>query len=199
MAPETSRPGTGDVPDFEALYEADYQQGSHMTPRMACWLWETCLYLADTWRENRDDPEPLLESLPPVARPFAANGEWLDRFTNGFDALATRIAEGAGDQEELAACTGEEMALHFAVDLAEAHLADGVIGPHDAAASALPAHDNADRDFDTMRDVLFRDNDVLILFDPSMDGAEISEGELDRVARYANLHPRDWFKPFAIS
>jgi hypothetical protein len=71
MAPEASRPGTGDVPDFTAPYEADYQQGSHMTPRMAYWLWETCLYLADTWRENRDDPESLLEFLPPVARPFA--------------------------------------------------------------------------------------------------------------------------------
>jgi hypothetical protein len=139
-----------------------------MTPRMACWLWETCLYLADTWRENRDDPEPLLEFLPPIARPFA-HDEWLDRFTDGFDALATRIAEGAGDQEELAACTGEEMALHLTVDLAEAHLADGIIGPHDASASSLPDHGNADRDFDTMRDVLFRDNDVLILFDP-LDG-----------------------------
>jgi hypothetical protein len=87
------------------------------------------------------------------------------------------------------------MALHLVVDLAEAHLADGIIGPHDAAASSLPDHGNADRDFDTMRDVLFRDNDVLILFDPLMDGAEIPDGELDRVARYANLHPRDWFKP----
>jgi hypothetical protein len=29
-----------------------------------------------------------------------------------------------------------------------------------------------------------------------MDGAEIPGGELDRVARYASLHPRDWLKPF---
>jgi hypothetical protein len=85
-----------------------------------------------------------------------------------FDALATRIAEGAGRQEELAACTGEEMALHLA-DLAEAHLADGVIGPHDASAASLPDHGDADRDFDTMRDVLSRDNDVLVLFDPLME------------------------------
>lgn len=198
MTPETSRPGTGDVPGFAALYEADYQQGSHMTPRMAWWLWQTCLYLADTWRENHDDPGPLLEFLPPIARPFA-KGEWLDRFTGGFDALATRIADGAGDQEGLAACTGEEMALHLTVDLAEAHLADGIIGPHDDAASSLPDHGDADDDFDTMREVLFTDNDVLVLFDPLMDGAEIAGGELDRVEGYAHLHPRDWFKPFAAS
>lgn len=36
------------------------------------------------------------------------------------------------------------------------------------------------------------------LFDPLMDGAEIAGGELDRVARYADLHPRDWFKPFGV-
>ncbi|MCA1706856.1 MAG: hypothetical protein LC808_27780 [Actinobacteria bacterium] len=198
MTPDTSKHGSDAGPDFAALYEADYELGAHMTPRMACWLWQTCLYLADTWRDNRDDPEPLLEFLPPIARPFA-HGEWLDRFTDGFDALATRIAEGAGDQERLAACTGDEMALHLAVDLAEAHLRDGIIGPQDAPASSLPDQGDADSDFDTMRDLLFTDHDVLILFDPLMDGAEIPGGELARVARYANLHPRDWFEPFALS
>ncbi len=64
MAPETSRPGTGDVPDFAALYEVDYQQGSHMTPRMACWLWRHAS-TSRTPGENRDHPEPLLKSLPP--------------------------------------------------------------------------------------------------------------------------------------
>lgn len=197
MTPDTSRQDP-DCPDFAALYEADYKRGAHMTPRMACWLWQTCIYLADTWRGYRDDPEPLLELLPPIARPFA-RGEWFDRFTDGFDALATRIGDGAGDQERLAACTGEEMALHLALDLAGAQLADGMIGPDIDPASSLPDHGDDDADFDSMRDLLFTDHDVLVLFDPLMDGAEVPDGELDRVARYANLHPRDWFKPFSVS
>jgi hypothetical protein len=84
MTPDTSKPGYAHGPDFAALYEADYELGSHMTPRFGCWLWETCLYLAGTWRENRDDPEPLLNLPPPIARPFA-HGEWFDRFTDGFE------------------------------------------------------------------------------------------------------------------
>ena len=56
-----------------------------------------------------------------------------------------------------------------------------------------------DRKFDTMRSLLFTDHDVLVLFDPSMDGAEIAGGQLERIERYANLHPRDWFTPFAVS
>lgn len=198
MTPETSPHDPEPVPDFEALYEDDYVRGARMTPRMAYWLWHGCIYLADTWRDGREDPGPLLESLPRLARPLA-HGTWYDRFTDCFEDLATRIAAGEGAQERVATCTGEEMALHLAIDLAEAFVADGLLGPDIGPASDLPDHREDDRDFETMRSLLFTDHDVLILFDPLMDGAEIPDSELDRVERYANLHPRDWFKPFALS
>lgn len=193
MTPDTS-PDTEPVPDFGALYEPGYARGARMTPRIAYSGWHSCIYLADTWRDGRDDPEPLVESLPPLARPLA-HGEWYDRFADCFDHLADRIAAGGGDQERLATCTGEEMALHLAIDLAEALATDGLLDVD--AVSSLPDHGEDDRDFETMRSLLFIDHDVLILFDPVMDGAEIPGGELERVERYANLHPRDWFKPFA--
>lgn len=195
MAPDTSA-GTAPVPDFAALYEPGYSRGARMTPRMAYSLWHSSVYLADTWRDGRDDPELLVESLPPLARPLA-HGEWYDRFADGFDQLADRIAAGDGDQERLASCTGEEMALHLAIDLAEALTIDGLLDLD--AASSLPDHGTDDGDFDTMRNLLFTDHDVLILFDPAMDGAEIPGSLLERAERYANLHPRDWFKPFASS
>ncbi len=72
-----------------------------MTPRMAYWLWNSSIYLADTWRCGRDDPGPLLDLLPPIAWPFA-KGDWIGRFTDCFEQLATRIAAGDGDQERLA-------------------------------------------------------------------------------------------------
>lgn len=198
MTPEPSLRGPDDEADFAALYELVYRHGARMTPRMAYWLCRTCVYLADTWRDNRDDPAPLLDFLPPLARPLA-HGVWYDRFTDCFDDLATRIARGDGDREQLATCTGEEMALHLAIDLAEAHHGDGLLGPDLDRAATLPDHGDNDSDFDAMRDALFTDHDVLILFDSLMDGAEIPGGMLDRVERCANLHPRDWFKPFALS
>lgn len=87
--------------------------------------------------------------------------------------------------------------MHLAVDLAEALAIDGLLDVD--VVSSLPDHGADDGDFETMRSLLFTDHDVLILFDPSMDGAEIPDSLVDRAERYANLHPRDWFKPFASS
>jgi hypothetical protein len=42
-----------------------------------------------------------------------------------------------------------------------------------------------------MREVLFEDHDVLMLFNPSLDGVDDSP-----VIAAAYLHPRDWFRPF---
>jgi len=44
--------------------------------------------------------------------------------------------------------------------------------------------------------MLFMDFDVLLLFDPSLDGVEDPASEAYRLGRFENLHPRDWFKMF---
>src|SRR5437879_934871 len=77
-------------PDFTTLYEPSYQQGSGITPRMAYWLWVSCIYLADSWHDALHDPEPLQEFFPPLAHPYV-NGDWLQRFIASFDAIANRI------------------------------------------------------------------------------------------------------------
>lgn len=191
----TGRPSSEDVPDFAQLYGRRPGATAPMTPRMAYWLWRTALYLDDVWRDARDDPESLFESLPLIARPFA-HGPWLERFTEGFAALAERIGRGESGSE-MATCTGEELALHLVIDLAEAQLADGTLRPADAAAAGLPRHRAADRDFERMRTLLFEDSDVLLLFDPSLDGIEDPDNEAAQAERLVNLHPRDWFLPFS--
>ena len=145
-------------------------------------------------RQNRAPHRLLLEPARPVLSVVAPR-PWYDHFVDCFDHLADRIGAGDGDQERLATCTGEEMALHLAIDLAEALAIDELLDVD--AVSSLPDHGADDGDFDTMRSLLFTDHAVLILFDPAMDGAEIPDSLLDRAERYANLHPRDWFKPFA--
>ena len=198
MTADDNMPQTEASPDFAALYEPSYSKGGAMTPRLAYWLWVSCTYLADAWRDSRDDPAPLLDYFPPIARPLA-RGPWLDRFIDGFDRLGGRIAAGAGDRERLAECTGEEFALHLAIEHSETCVLDGLLGPDIGDAAELPDHGEADRDFDRMRDRLFVDHDVMVLFEMSMDGADDPDSEINRIGRYANLHPRDWFKPFALS
>lgn len=174
-------------PDFVALYEPHLADGAAMTPRMAYWLWETAWFLADTWRLIADD-DFFATELPRVAAPYA-KGEWLAQFIGCFQHLAERIAEGDGDSALLARCTGDELALHMTIDLARDHLNDEVIDIE--AAADLPDHGDKDSNFGLIRDVLFADHDVLMLYEPSLDGIED-----DEFSRGSNLHPRDWFKPF---
>lgn len=176
-------------PDFTALYEPHVDgDGWRMTPRMASHLWGAATILGDEWRTCITDPELLAENLTPVARPYAQNRSWLEQFIEGFDRLAERLG-GDGDSDCLARCTAEELALHLTINTAEAYIADGVVDS--AWVDHLPDHGSADQDFDWMREVLFEDHDVLMLFNPSLDGFEHSP---DVATSY--LHPRDWFQPF---
>ena len=175
-----------DEPDFAALYEPHVDgDGWQMTPRMACYLWSSGLYLVDEWRTS--GPKSLAKILPPVARAYAQNRAWRQQFVAGFTRLAERITS-LDDDSVLARCTAEELALHLTINLAEAHLRDGAFSP--AAVRHLPAHGSADEDFNWMREVLFEDHDVLMLFNPTLDGIE------DDADGNSSLHPRDWFQPF---
>lgn len=178
------------TPNFADLYRTS----EYVTPRMACRLWNAALICADTWRLAAGDVNILLEELPPIARPHAT-GPWLDRFIAGFDALADRIAAGDVAEEVLTTCTGEEMAVHILIDFAEGHSNSG-LDTHDNQLQQLPERGATDSDFELMRDILLRDNDVLMLFDPSLDGIDDPDNALTAAYRTVNLHPNRWFLPF---
>ena len=61
----------------------------------------------------------------------------------------------------------------------------------------LPADPERDDDSDLARELLFPDDDVLLLFDASLDGIEDPQSQLAEHRLFANLHPRVWFLPFA--
>jgi len=157
---------------------------------MAAHLWAAALFLADTHR-NGSQSGLLMRELPPIAQRLADDA-WMRRFASCFDLLAGRLARGGFLPEELASCTAEEMALHLVVDVAENFVSEGILPPEDQ----LPGYGEADADFEWAREVLFRDHDVLMLFDPSLDGIEDETGEIQEQYRFANLHPRDWFVTF---
>ncbi|MDP1807686.1 MAG: hypothetical protein Q8K72_21080 [Acidimicrobiales bacterium] len=86
------------------------------------------------------------------------------------------------------------MALHLVIDAAEGATRDGALAPD----LSLPASPDRDEDFDAVRELLFRDHDVLLLFDASLDGIEAPRA-LDEQGLFANLHPQAWFLPFEDS
>lgn len=175
------------MPDFAGLYEPHVADGAAVTPRMACWLWQAALVAADSWRFIADR-EWIENALPPIAWPYA-KGRWLHEYILGFDRIADRIAGGSGDADLLARCTAEELALHEIIATAETYLHEEVLDV--SLAMGLPDHREDDRNFHLMREVLFEDHDVLMLFNPALDGIDDPD-----VSGGANLHPRDWFRPF---
>ena len=174
-------------PDFATLYGG---ADSPLSPRMASQLWTTAIYFADTYADA-EVSDLLRRALPPSAGRMA-DDVWMERFVACFQALATRLARGRFASSQLASCTGEEMALHLVIDSAEAGLSDDAIPVNES----LPADPERDGDFDWAREVLFRDHDVLLLFNPSLDGIEDDDSDLSQRYMFANLHPRRWFLPF---
>lgn len=187
-----SPPDREPSPDFVALYPVDARGGDGLTPRLAYHLWHCSMYLADTWRDNLDRPDELLQQLPPTVQRFAGP-LWLARFIECFEALAEKLAHGVHDHETVAACTAEEMALHLVIDLAGDFVQDGMF-EDDQALLRLPGDAKVVDDFEWVREALLEDYDVLALFNPALDGIEDSFENAH--LRLVNLHPSEWFEPF---
>jgi hypothetical protein len=77
------------------------------------------------------------------------------------------------------------MALHLVIDAAE----DGTREASLITDDSLPVNLERDEDFDAVHELLFRDHDVLLLFDTSLDGIEDPHAELAEPGLFANLHP----------
>jgi hypothetical protein len=94
----------------------------------------------------------------------------------------------------LGGCTGDELALHIALDAVEGAQLDGD-ADDPLADIELGLIDDPQRDADFFRDVLLQDDDVVCLFVPALDGLESEDSTL-RAIGLANLHPSRWFLPF---
>lgn len=60
----------------------------------------------------------------------------------------------------------------------------------------IPSHEDDDQ-IEWLDDLLLQDTDVLMLYSPALDGIEDSDSPINQQLGIANLHPDDWFKPFA--
>ncbi|QGG96241.1 hypothetical protein [Actinomarinicola tropica] len=173
-----------DAPDFATLYAS-----TPLAPRMAARLWDVAGLILDELRDD-DMAEMWIDELPIVARPYL-DDRFIAAFASRFEVLAGRLARGLNELTGLASCTADEIALHLVIDRTEElHEEAGLDWEW---VDALPIHP-ADDDYVGIKDLLFRDLDVMFLYEPAFDGVDDPESETYRTQGFAHLHPRDWFK-----
>ncbi|NEA46324.1 sel1 repeat family protein [Streptomyces sp. SID10815] len=131
-----------------------------------------------------------LFSRLPVAT-WRQNAQWRRQMARCFDDLAMDIKAGRWPRPT---CTGEEMALHIAIDYASSTLVEEPDLVTELVEGVPPHH--ADWDWHLCIDVLFEDTDVLFLYEPWAQGIEDSEHHINQRMGLANLEAEDWFKPF---
>jgi hypothetical protein len=177
-----------DVPDFRSIY-----CDSSLSPRMAARLWAVAEILYDDFHLGLADD--IVSQLPPIAR-LHADERFVTAFASRFAVIAKRLAEGLDCLEWIATCTADEMAVHLIL----AHAEDLSITSEPAWIETLPGRDpdedEDEDDFDLLVDLLFQDTDVLMLYNPALDGIEDPDSPIGQQLGIANLHPNDWFKQF---
>ncbi|MEV6527660.1 hypothetical protein AB0M43_37630 [Longispora sp. NPDC051575] len=135
-----------------------------------------------------DDWE-VLGRLPRLA--WNMDSGWRRRFARAADDLAADLESGTWPRPR---CSGEELMLHLALADAPDLFADMIDGTD--GHEALPAR-RGDYDWAKCSEVLFEDSDVMMFFDPGLDGFEDPLDKVNRDHGIGDLRPVRWFDPFA--
>jgi hypothetical protein len=194
-------------PDFAALFptcrcgddECDAGGGYQVTPRTAAMLWTVAEILADfaydDVNEYGDEPVPdgdtwaMFGDYPRIT--WRQDAVWRRQAARAFDDLTGDLEAG---KEPRPTCPGEEMAFHLMRRAAPAALADDWARVVDLIAG-LPEHPD-DYDWDMACEVLLQDDDILNLFNVSLDGIEDPGAEHNRIMGMGDYLPEAWFRPF---
>jgi hypothetical protein len=172
------------LPDFASLYSE-----SELTPRSAAKLWFAATSLHAFFADGLGDE--IIAELPPLARRHA-DERFVSAFAYRFAIIGKRIASGLPWLESIATCTADEMAVHLILPMVDDF--DELADP--TWIEQFPAHEDDDQ-IECLDDLLLQDTDVLMLYNPALDGIEDSDSPVNQQLGVANLHPKDWFKPFA--
>jgi hypothetical protein len=182
-------------PDFVALFPVgDDKESWYLTPRTADSLHSALCMLADEIYDDVEEhgDEPItsrdgeqwmaLDRLPHIT--WRQDAQWRRNIARAADDLAADLERG---DWPLPRCTGEEMVLHLAI-----RDADGFTDDQD---EDLPHHPD-DNDWDLCSEMLFQDQDVLLLEEGSADGIEHPNEELNQLHGIGDLRPANWFTTF---
>ncbi|MFJ1754375.1 tetratricopeptide repeat protein [Kitasatospora sp. NPDC088134] len=131
----------------------------------------------------------VLDQLP--SQTWRMGAAWRRNFVRCFDDLAADIRSGGMPSPR---CTGEEMALHIALEHASAMSQDE---PDlvERFVEGKPA-EAGDYDWCECSELLFQGHDVLFLYDPWLSSVADPQSSLGQRMGVAYLQPEDWFEPF---
>jgi hypothetical protein len=192
-------------------YDEDMFDGSWLTPQMAKNLHCQAFNMAQLHLEDTIDEPWYTGKLPKIATPFYKKSPmWRKAFVECHMRIAARLSKGLDPSPN---CTGEEMALHNIINMAEAD--------DDYEVDESLVKFKNDQNFSLLRENVVEDEDVLMLFEDGDNGhsggifgnnndevdrytpgpllTNILWGDAGKIARVANLHPADWFIPFRIN
>lgn len=200
----------GTMPDFARLFPVECACGSEgcatcdagpLTPRTADLLHTALSTMADAayddLEEHDDDPAPdsddpswgFFTRLPRLA--LLQPRQWRREMARACDDLAEDLEAG---ELPIPRCFAEELVLHFAFDEAPAIL-DEKQDLEDEEHESLPEHPY-DYDWSLYGDQFFQDSDILLLYQPALDGIEDPTVPLNRTNGIGDMRPANWFAPF---
>lgn len=196
-----AKPALTDDPDFAALFPPHDLNGEmwQLAPRTAALLHTALNLLAEFIRSDverngeqpvsEDGPETwyALDRLPRVT--WHQPSAWRQELAGRARALADDLAHG---QMPVPRCTAEEMLLHLAIEDAEGDDIDPTAAPEYPSATR---HQPSD-DWETCRDLLFDDHDVVTLDEPAPPGIDGVRGDASIAVRSGALRPETWFDTF---
>lgn len=164
---------------------------SPIGPRMALSLWCAA---RDIVERAEVDPTSIEAGLPPAAAAWGSVPQWQANLLGCYRMVRERLAIGA---MPLARCTGEEFALHITISVAAMAEASGY-GPTPEEHGLQLIPEPGDDDYAEAHESLFVDHELLLLFDPVLDGIEDPSSSVNRRLGIGPwLHPSNWFEPFA--
>jgi hypothetical protein len=195
--------GDDQIPPFAALFGPGRQDEEEvlLTARDAAVLWDCALECADDAASDieafggapaADDGTWLIfDEYPGLT--FSQPAKWRRKAARAFLDLADDLAAGA---LPLPRCPAEELALHLILNAANGWERD--TDPHQPRAllTDIPARAE-DHDWDALRDTLFRDHDILTLYDPAAAGIEHPADPRNQAITMGDYRPAAWFTWFA--
>jgi len=200
-----------DLPPFAALFgpgrQHDDDDEVRLTARDAAVLWDCALQCAseatadieafgdDSVRDDIPDEDEriwlIFDEYPALT--FTQNAEWRRRAARAFLNLAADLAAGA---LPLPRCPAEEMALHLILNAASGWDEDTEPDEARTLLMNIPARAE-DHDWETLRDTLFRDHDILTLYDPAAEGIADPADPRNQAITMGDYRPAAWFTWFA--
>jgi hypothetical protein len=193
------RPVNGQ-PDFTALFPVGVEEDEwYLTPRTAYGLHGRLGLVADFAYDDVkehgsdpiDDPDDwaALADLPTIS--WRQDADWRRQVARAADDLCHDVEAG---RWPLPRTSAEELCLHLAIQYAEAWEQDQ--SDDDERLAELPTHPE-DFDWEMCSEVLFRDHDILSLYEAHLDGIEDPADEINRSMGMGDLRPRNWHRTFA--